>query len=107
VLHAPGQGDRHDRGQALRDRGDGERHRGGEQDEDLEVVDAEAEQQHERGHGEDAARQQRAEAADLALQRCGQLLDLVDHRADAPDLGVAPVAVTTPTPRPLATRLPE
>ncbi|MCY1293257.1 hypothetical protein D9M70_425130 [compost metagenome] len=89
ALHAEGENDGHDRRQPLGNR------RGGEGDHHHEhlgrrlAVPEDAEHEGQRGEDQDHQRQPAAEAVDLPEQRGGGQLHLLEHGADAPQLGVA------------------
>src|SRR5437773_1839522 len=89
-LDAEGEADRHDRGQALRDRGDREAHGGEEELLRLPRVLEEPDYEDERADPEDHHPELLPEARELALEGGLRLLHLLDHPRDLPELGLHP-----------------
>ncbi len=87
ALHADGQHDGHDGGQAFRYRGDRDADRGQEHIRPIVTAHPYAEKEGEGGQQQDGDGQLFAETGHLAQQRRFQRIYRRDHAADAADLG--------------------
>lgn len=85
ALHADCQGDGQDGGKAFRNRRHGKSDRREEQFSNRVVMQQPARQKHQCGQTQDHEREGLAESRHLPRERCGQGLDLGNHRIDAPE----------------------